>query len=86
MKINPFNSVHNNPYRKQIEKQEKANDAQHKKDKLEISQVAKEMQESTKLEAARQEKVNELKQKIESGDYKVDPYAVAKKFYEYWSK
>ncbi|MFC0559282.1 flagellar biosynthesis anti-sigma factor FlgM [Halalkalibacter alkalisediminis] len=86
MKINPYNSVQQNPYRKQIEKTEKANDVQAKRDKLEISSEALSMQKRTKLEKERLEKIEAIKQKIDAGEYKVDSQAIANKFYDFWNQ
>lgn len=86
MKINPYHPIQQNPYRKQIEKTEQTNDLKAKRDQLEISSKALEMQKGTPLEKERQEKVAELKRKIEAGEYKVNPQAVANKFYEYWNE
>ncbi|NEU30262.1 flagellar biosynthesis anti-sigma factor FlgM [bacterium LRH843] len=86
MKINPYQSVHQNPYRKQMDKVEKAEVAKAKSDKLEISAEALTMQKGTKFEIERQEKVAELKRKIEAGEYKVNPQAVASKFYDFWNE
>lgn len=86
MKINPFNSVQQNPYRKQVDRQEKTAEVKAKRDQVEISHVAKELQHSNKFEAVRQEKVAQLKEQIDSGKYKVDAQAVARKFYEYWNE
>lgn len=86
MKINPFQPVQQNPYRKQIDKAEKAADLKAKSDKLEISTEALEMQKGTRIENERQEKVEALKQQIEAGEYKVNPQAVANKFYDFWNE
>ncbi|GAE26509.1 negative regulator of flagellin synthesis [Halalkalibacter wakoensis JCM 9140] len=86
MKINPYHSIQQNPYRKQMEKNEKAADMSTKRDKLEISTEAMQMQKGTKLEQERADKVEALKKQIEAGEYKVDAKAVAHKFYEYWNQ
>ncbi|MDT8858791.1 flagellar biosynthesis anti-sigma factor FlgM [Alkalihalobacillus sp. MEB130] len=86
MKINPYQSIQQNPYRKQIEKSEKAATVSSKQDKLEISSEALQMQKGTKMEQERAEKVNALKKQIEAGEYKVDSKAVANKFYEFWNQ
>ncbi|WP_209121475.1 flagellar biosynthesis anti-sigma factor FlgM [Alkalihalobacillus sp. BA299] len=86
MKINPYQSIQNNPYRKQVEKQTSTNETSTKKDQIQISKAALELQQSTRIDAARQEKVSELKEKIQSGTYKVDAQAVANKLYDYWMK
>ncbi|KHF39619.1 flagellar biosynthesis anti-sigma factor FlgM [Halalkalibacter okhensis] len=85
MKINPYNSIQQNPYRKQIDKSEKAQGASAQRDKLEISPEALEMQKGTKMEQERAEKVKALKEQVDAGEYKVDAKAVANKFYEYWN-
>ncbi|MBP3950042.1 flagellar biosynthesis anti-sigma factor FlgM [Bacillus suaedae] len=86
MKINPYLSVQQNPYKKQVDKTEKAYDIKAKSDKLEISTEALKMQQVTQVDPARQAKVDALKQKIEAGEYKVDAQAVAAKFYDYWNE
>ncbi|ARK32100.1 flagellar biosynthesis anti-sigma factor FlgM [Halalkalibacter krulwichiae] len=85
MKINPYNSIPQNPYRKQIEKTEKAATTEAKRDKVEISSEALSMQQVTKVEKERQEKVEALKKQIASGEYKVDSKAIANKLYDYWN-
>lgn len=84
MKINPINQVQN-IYRRQIDKYEKLSETAAKRDKIEISKVAKELQETNKIDEARLEKINHLKEQIDTGNYKVDAKAVARKFYEYWT-
>ncbi|WP_100405461.1 flagellar biosynthesis anti-sigma factor FlgM [Bacillus solitudinis] len=86
MKINPYQSVQQNQYRKQVEKSEKLAETNTKRDKLEISSKALEMQQGNRIEKTRLEKVEDLKKQIESGDYKVTPQAIASKFYDYWNK
>ncbi|MFV8826452.1 flagellar biosynthesis anti-sigma factor FlgM [Alkalihalobacterium sp. APHAB7] len=86
MKINPYQAIQNTTYRKQVEKQMATNETKMKKDQLQISKAAMELQQSTKIDAARQEKVNELKEKVQSGNYKVDAQAVANKLYDYWNQ
>ncbi len=44
------------------------------------------MQKGTRIENERQEKVEALKQQIEAGEYKVNPQAVANKFYDFWNE
>lgn len=85
MKVNPYGKVQN-IYRKQIEKQQTKSDVVKKKDKLEISTEAKLMQQETRIEFERKEKVEALKEKVQSGEYKVNAQEVAKKFYEFWNE
>lgn len=85
VKVNPYGKVQN-IYRKQIEKQQTKSDVVKKKDKLEISTEAKLMQQETRIEFERKEKVEALKEKVQSGEYKVNAQEVAKKFYEFWNE
>lgn len=85
MKINPYNQIHSN-YRKQVDKTQPKADVTKKRDQLEISHEAKLMQQDTKITAERKEKVDQIKAKVQSGEYKVNPQEVAKKFYEFWNE
>lgn len=84
MRINPMNGVQN-IYRRQLEKYEKTLETKLKRDKIEISMEAKQLQQTNQMEKARQEKINHIKEQIESGNYKVDAKEVARKFYEFWT-
>ncbi|HHY74194.1 MAG TPA: flagellar biosynthesis anti-sigma factor FlgM [Bacillus bacterium] len=84
MKINNFGHVNFNPYKKQIEKLDQLQKTTGS-DKIQISTEAMEMQKGSRIEAERQAKVEELKNKIESGEYKVDSREVARKMYEFWN-
>jgi negative regulator of flagellin synthesis FlgM len=79
MKINHIGLSGVNLYKKAINKFDEPKQSEHtQKDKVEISARAKEMQEASKLTADRQKKVNEIKQKIESGEYQPHPEEIAK--------
>ncbi|WP_394234940.1 flagellar biosynthesis anti-sigma factor FlgM [Niallia oryzisoli] len=85
MKINNFRPMNVNPYNKQLDKVGKyQTQAANQKDKLEISKEAMEMQITNQYDVERQQKVDELKNKIESGEYTVNPREVANKMYSYW--
>lgn len=73
-----------NPYKKQIEKMDKLQKTAGT-DKIQISTEALELQKGNRIETDRQAKVDELKSKIESGEYQVNPREVAKKMYEFWN-
>lgn len=73
-----------NPYKKQIEKMDKLQKTAGT-DKIQISTEALELQKGSRIETDRQAKVDELKSKIESGEYQVNPREVAKKMYEFWN-
>lgn len=84
MKINNFGSVNTNPYKKQIEKMDRLQKTT-STDQIQISAEAMELQKGSRIETERQAKVEELKNKIESGEYQVNPREVAKKMYEFWN-
>lgn len=85
VKVNPYRNIQN-IYRKQVEKQQAKNDVAKKQDKIEISTEAKLMQQDTKIEVERKQKVEALKEKVQSGEYKVNTQEVAKKLYEFWNE
>ncbi|MED4350968.1 flagellar biosynthesis anti-sigma factor FlgM [Schinkia azotoformans] len=84
MKINHFGPVNMNPYKKQIEKIDRLQKTI-SSDQIQISTEAMELQKGSRIETERQAKVDELKNKIESGEYQVNPREVAKKMYEFWN-
>ncbi|GGJ64131.1 negative regulator of flagellin synthesis FlgM [Anoxybacillus voinovskiensis] len=84
MNIHRIGSTNVNPYQRQMNKLEQSAKTTGKKDKVEISQAAKELQEASKLEAARQEKVEQLKQQVQTGTYTVDAKAVAESVWNYY--
>ncbi len=84
MKINNIGRVNVNPYNKQMEKMEKAQNVS-KRDKIEISSEALELQKGGPLEIERQEKVEKLKEKVQSGEYEIKPREIAKKMYDFWN-
>jgi negative regulator of flagellin synthesis FlgM len=87
MRINHFNSIQNNPYKKQTQdlKQETVQSA-YKKDEIQISDEAKKLLSSSKIEQERADKVNEIKRQVESGNYQADASKVAKSILEFWRK
>ncbi|MBG9544717.1 flagellar biosynthesis anti-sigma factor FlgM [Cytobacillus firmus] len=84
MKVNNFGKVNMNPYQKQAEKLEDVKKTK-ARDKVQISAEAIELQKGNSLEKERIEKTEELKRKIEAGEYQVNPREVAKKIYEFWN-
>lgn len=84
MKVNNFGKVNMNPYQKQVEKLEDVKKTK-ARDKVQISAEAIELQKGNSLEKERIEKTEELKRKIEAGEYQVNPREVAKKIYEFWN-
>jgi negative regulator of flagellin synthesis FlgM len=87
MRINHYNSIQNNPYNKQAQdmKQESVQSA-YKKDEIQISDEAKKLLSSSKFEQERTEKVNEIKQQVESGHYQVNTSKIAKSILDFWRK
>ncbi|MCZ0754415.1 flagellar biosynthesis anti-sigma factor FlgM [Anoxybacillus sp. J5B_2022] len=84
MNIHRIGSTNVNPYQRQVNKTEQVAKLTGKKDKVEISQAAKELQEASKLEAARQEKIEQLKQQVQTGTYTIDAKAVADSVWNYY--
>lgn len=85
MKINPYGNIQN-LYKKQVGKAQPKEGVAKKKDQLEISPEAKLMQQETRISAERKEKVEAIKQKVQNGEYKVNPEQVARKFYDFWNE
>jgi negative regulator of flagellin synthesis FlgM len=87
MRINPFSSIQNNPYKNQVQnmKEEKVQSG-FKKDEIQISDEAKKMLSSTKLEQERTEKVSNIKEQVENGIYKINVSETAKSILNYYRK
>lgn len=85
MKINPYQSIQQSLYKKQVDKMGKNENVRKKQDEVQISSEALQRQQETQ-DPERLKKVEALKQQIEAGQYKVDPKAVAAKFYDYWNQ
>jgi len=85
MKIHRIQPMNVNPYERtaRIEKPTKATK---KIDQVEISSAAKELQEAAKFSSERLEKVERLKEEIESGTYKLDARAVAESVLRYYKR
>lgn len=84
MKINNIGPVKLNPYAKQMEKMEDTAKAS-KRDKLEISTEAKELHKGNPIEFERKQIVEELKNKVDSGQYEIEPKKIAEKMYSFWN-
>jgi len=85
MKIHGPNQTNFNPYKKQIQQQQENQNVNSSKDKVEISNKAKQMQEMNKAQAARQEHVEQIKNKVDSGEYQVDANKTAEKMIDFWT-
>ncbi|WP_373893385.1 flagellar biosynthesis anti-sigma factor FlgM [Virgibacillus sp. CBA3643] len=86
MKINGSNHTNFNPYKNQIQKQAEIKNDTNKKDQIEISSAAKQLQENEKANAKRASYVQEIKNQVESGEYKVNHEKTAQKMIDFWSK
>ncbi|WP_252502379.1 flagellar biosynthesis anti-sigma factor FlgM [Sporosarcina sp. Marseille-Q4943] len=87
MKINKINIPAINPYRtNQIKAEQVKEQAKIKTDKLEISSEAKKLSETSPITTERNERVQQLKAQIESGNYKVDPEKLASNLIKYYKK
>ncbi|MGM7721415.1 flagellar biosynthesis anti-sigma factor FlgM [uncultured Metabacillus sp.] len=87
MKINHLGSMGINPYQRNIEKNAAAaQKPQAKEDKVEISQEALDLQQANEMTKARQEKVQAIKQQLESGNYTIDPKAIAEGLLKFYKK
>ncbi|WP_249871321.1 flagellar biosynthesis anti-sigma factor FlgM [Oceanobacillus saliphilus] len=86
MKINGTNHTNFNPYKQQIQKQAEVKKDIQSKDQIEISSEAKQLQENEKTSEKRATHVQEIKQAVESGNYKVNPEKTAQKMLDFWSK
>ena len=87
MKINKINIPAINPYKTNQLKAEQAKEqAKIKTDKLEISSEAKKLSETSPITTERNERVQQLKAQIESGNYKVDSETLASNLIKYYKK
>lgn len=87
MKINKINIPAINPYKtNQIKAEQVKQQATIKTDKLEISSAAKQLSETSPITTERNERVQQLKAQIESGNYKVEPETLASNLIKYYKK
>jgi len=87
MRINHYNSIQSNPYKKQTpEMKQEKDQSLYKKDEIQISDEAKKLLSSSKFEQERAEKVSEIKRQVESGNYQVDSAKTAKSILDFWRR
>ncbi|MFC4557528.1 flagellar biosynthesis anti-sigma factor FlgM [Virgibacillus kekensis] len=86
MKINGPNQSNFNPYKNQIQKQSEYAKDVNRKDQLEISSQAKQLLESEKPGAKRAAYVQQIKEAVDAGEYKVNHEKTAQKIIDFWSK
>jgi negative regulator of flagellin synthesis FlgM len=76
-----------NPYKRSLEKSaQAAQKPQTKEDKVEISAKAIDLQQTNEVTKARQEKVQAIKTQLESGNYTIDPKAIATGLLNFYKK
>ncbi|MGM8215197.1 flagellar biosynthesis anti-sigma factor FlgM [Bacillaceae bacterium W0354] len=85
MKINPTNGTNLNPYVKNLNKQASVKNSHQKSDQLEISSKAKELQKGNPIAEARAQKVSELKEQVQNGEYEIDAKKTAEKMIDFWT-
>jgi len=87
MKITSFGVNSINPYTKQQKSLKAAeNKGAIATDKIEISSAAKEMSAASSIDSERTQKIQKLKEQIQSGEYKVDAKKVAQDLLNYYRK
>lgn len=85
MKINGPNQSNFNPYKNQMHTLANVKKEQKQKDQLEISSQAKQLLENIKPQDERARKVDEIKEKVEAGEYQVNYEKTAQKMIAFWS-
>lgn len=86
MKINGPNQINFNPYKQHLQKQADLKKAENKSDELQISKEALKLQEKDKPTEKRAAYVDEIKQAVQSGDYKIDIEKTAQKMIDFWKR
>ncbi|MCG7344350.1 flagellar biosynthesis anti-sigma factor FlgM [Sporosarcina sp. ACRSL] len=87
MKISKINIPAINPYRtNQLKAEQVKEQAKIKTDKLEISSEAKKLSETSPITTERNERVQQLKAQIESGNYKIEYEKLAANLIKYYKK
>ncbi|MBD7909600.1 flagellar biosynthesis anti-sigma factor FlgM [Sporosarcina gallistercoris] len=85
MKITNNNIQPVNPYRaNQVKNEQTKNETAIQKDRLEISNEAKQLSEPSPITAQRNDKVSALKAQIQAGTYKVDAEQLASDLIGYY--
>lgn len=86
MKIQGSNHTNFNPYKNQIQKHADINKGVNQKDQLQISNQAKQLQGNEKPSSERAGYVQEIKNAVETGEYRVNHEKTAQKMIAFWSK
>lgn len=85
MKIGGPNHTNFNPYKQQLEKQANVKKSNQRSDKLQISEEALKLhgKEPNDKRAA---KVQEIKQQVAAGEYKIDIEKTSQKMLDFWGR
>ena len=86
MKIDGPNAARLTAYKNQLQQQTEPKKATNRKDQLNISSEAKQLQETKKTATKRAAYVENIKNAVESGQYKVNYEKTAQKMIDFWSK
>lgn len=87
MKINNVNLPAVNPYKaNELNMKKTVSNTQAQTDKIEISSKAKQLSEISLYTTERNERIQEIKEQIDAGTYRVDSQEIAKKLISYYNK
>ncbi|MDQ0206768.1 flagellar biosynthesis anti-sigma factor FlgM [Alkalicoccobacillus murimartini] len=86
MKINPYTNVQSTSLRTKSQTIDELVPSKIKKDQIEISTKALDLQLEKQADATRAARVEELKKQVESGEYQVNAKKTAERFYDYWKQ
>lgn len=85
MKINRSTVIPNaNLYQQVNAEQMRKSQTESKKDQVQISDKAKIMLEKSSVDQARHEKIKDLTEQVQGGNYKVNSQKVAEQVYQFW--
>jgi len=85
MKINGPNQTNFNPYKNQLQKQADLKKDM-KQDQIEISNRAKNLLENDKTNPKREAYVQDIKDKADAGEYKINYEKTAQKMIDFWKE
>lgn len=86
MKIQGTNLARIQAYKNNLQEQKKQSKPEEASDELKISNEAKQLQQSKSLPDHRTEYVKQIKQTVDSGQYKVNHQDTAQKMLDFWSQ
>lgn len=79
-----FRNIH--AYNKQLQQNRESYQKEQRRDELNISSQAKQLQESNKKFMKRSEYIQQIKNEIKSGKYEINYEETAQKLIDFWSK